>query len=64
MAGRRGPRVGSRMVVAVRFEMSVWYAEDVKRIARLEHRGWTADGFAPALAADEVYELLSYRPPS
>jgi len=64
VSGRRGAPIGGRTTFAGRFTMSVWYAQDVKRIVRLEHRTWTADGISPSLAADEVLELVSYRPPS
>jgi hypothetical protein len=49
---------------AGRFEMSVWYAPDVNRTVRQEHRVWTADGISPVLAAEEILELVAYRPPS
>lgn len=64
IAGKRSAPIGGRNSFAGRFEMSVWYAPEVKRIVRQEQRIWTADGVSPTLAADEVYELLSYRPPS
>lgn len=64
VAGRRSVAIGGRTSWAGRFEMSVWYAPDIKRIVRLEHRVWTADGVSPMLATHEVLELLSYRPPS
>jgi len=70
VAGRRGAPIGARSSFAGHFTMSVWYAQAVKRIVRLEHRTWTADGTlghpgdTSSLAADEVLELLSYRPPS
>lgn len=61
--GHRSAAIGGRSVAAGRFTMSVWYAPDVKRIVRLEHRVWTADGLSPMLASNEVVELLAYRPP-
>jgi S1-C subfamily serine protease len=64
VTGRRARPIGGRSVEAGRFAMSVWYALEVKRIVRLEHRVWTADSLSESLAADEVLELLSYRPPS
>jgi len=42
--------------------MSVWYASDVKRIVRMEHRQWTMEGYAERLISHEVVELLSYAP--
>jgi hypothetical protein len=62
VTGRRSFPIGGRTAFAGRFEMSVWYAQDVNRVVRQEHRVWTADGLAPILAAHEVLELLSYRP--
>jgi hypothetical protein len=62
--GRRSAPIGGRTSFAGRFEMSVWYAPDVNRIVRQEHRVWSADGISPALIADEVLELAAYRPPS
>jgi S1-C subfamily serine protease len=64
VAGRRSAPIGGRNAFAGRFEMTAWYAPDVKRIVRQEQRIWTADGISPALSADEVFELLAYRPPS
>lgn len=48
-------------VVANRFSLSVWLAPDVKRIVKLEHKVWGNNG---APMANDVLELLSYRPPS
>jgi S1-C subfamily serine protease len=64
VAGKRSSPIGGRNAFAGRFEMTVWYAPEVNRIVRQEQRVWTADGVSPTLAADEVYELLTYRPPS
>ena len=64
VAGRRSAPIGGRTSFAGRFEMSVWYAPDVKRIVRQEQKVWTSDGISPTLYADEVLELTSYRPPS
>lgn len=64
ITGQRSAPIGGRTAFAGRFEMSVWYAPDVNRTVRQEHRVWTADGISPVLAAEEVLELLAYRPPS
>ena len=64
IGGKRSSPIGGRTSFAGRFEMNVWYAPEVNRIVRQEQRVWTADGVSPTLAADEVYELLAFRPPS
>jgi hypothetical protein len=64
VTGQRSAPIGGRTAFAGRFEMSAWYAPDVNRVVRQEHRVWTADGISPVLAVDEVLELTSYRPPS
>jgi hypothetical protein len=64
VTGQRSAPIGGRTAFAGRFEMNVWYAPDVNRIVRQEHKVWTADAISPALAVDEVLELTSYRPPS
>ena len=64
VAGLRSAPIGGRTTFAGRFEMTVWYAPDVKRIVRQEQKIWTSDGVSPTLYADEVLELTSYRPPS
>jgi serine protease Do len=64
VAGRRSAAIGGRTAFAGRFEMSVWYAPSIRRIVRQEQRVWTADGISPMLAAHEILELTSYRPPS
>lgn len=58
--GRR--QVGPFSPIAVyHFEISVWYAPEVRRYVRLEHKtwlgGWRPDG-------DDVVELVEYRPRS
>jgi hypothetical protein len=62
--GRRTGDFSSRLALAGRFKMNVWYAPDVKRIVRLEHKVWSSDRMAPAQFGDDVVELLSYRQPS
>lgn len=44
-----------------RFEISVWYAPDVKRYVRLEHKTWLNQSKPDG---DDVVELVEYRPPS
>ena len=61
VTGRRSAPIGGRSSFSGTFKMSVWYAQDVRRIVRLEQKVWTADGISPMLGADEVLELLSYR---
>jgi hypothetical protein len=62
VSGQRSAPIGGRTSFAGRFEMRVWYAPDAKRIVRLEHRIWSADSISSSLVANEVVELLSYRP--
>jgi hypothetical protein len=64
VSGRRIRGVSTRTPEAGRFKMTVWYAPDVKRIVRLEHRTWAADPSSPRQTVEDVVELLSYRPPS
>jgi hypothetical protein len=64
-AGRRSARVGYRGgAQAGQFKTIAWYAPEVKRLARLEHKVWSADSFSPEIVNDDVLELLAYRPPS
>lgn len=64
ISGKRATPITGRNTFSGRFEMNVWYAPDVYRIVRQEQRIWPADSTSPSLSADEVYELLSFRPPS
>jgi hypothetical protein len=50
---------------AGKFKISVWYAPDVKRLVRVEHRYYSGM-FATRgqLMGHEVIELLKYTPPS
>lgn len=43
-----------------RFKVDVWYAPDIGRIVKLQHKAWT---FAAAPFNDDAVELLEYRPP-
>ncbi|MGA8006547.1 MAG: hypothetical protein WCA17_10630 [Burkholderiales bacterium] len=47
-----------------RFEMTIWYAPEVKRFIKLVRKAWSADTFNPAQTEDSEVELLSYRPSS
>jgi hypothetical protein len=51
-------------MVVTRFSVRAWYAPDVGRILKLEHRAWTMEGYTERLVVDDVLELLSYRPAS
>ena len=62
--GNRTLANSGRTVAAGRFEMSIWYSNDVDRVVKQEHRVWTADSISPMLAVDELLELVAYRPPN
>ncbi|HEX7053770.1 MAG TPA: hypothetical protein VF211_07535, partial [Burkholderiales bacterium] len=62
IAGHRGGR-GRGNAVDGRFEMTVWYAPEVKRIVRLVRKVWSADAFSPSQTGENVIELVKYRPP-
>jgi hypothetical protein len=64
VSGRRSAYVGGRAMVVTRFSVRAWYAPDVGRILKLEHRAWTMEGYTERLVVDDVLELLSYRPAS
>jgi hypothetical protein len=40
--------------------MDVWYAPDIGRIVKLQHKAWA---LAAAPFNDDAVELLEYRPP-
>ena len=64
--GRRVPQVLARGEIA-RFSISVWYAPEVRRFVRLEHKAWSAEPFTPRVGKQmghDLIELLAYRPPS
>jgi len=48
-------------IVVYRFEISVWYAPEVKRYVRLEHKTWLS---LSKPNSDEVVELVKFNPPS
>jgi S1-C subfamily serine protease len=54
----------SRSVLPTQFTLTVWYAPDIKRYVRLEHRVWFVAPFDNRLIGHDVVELLAYRPPS
>lgn len=56
----RGAMVGVRSYT-LKFNVTVWYSPDVKRIVKLEHQTW-GSGAAPH--GDDIVELVEYRPPS
>jgi serine protease Do len=43
-----------------RFKMNVWYAPDIQRIVKLEHKMWSKSADP---ISEETMELLEYRPP-
>jgi hypothetical protein len=48
-----------------RFQLSAWYAPDVKRYVRLEHKIWAGNiSGAGQQSGHEVVELLKYLPGS
>jgi serine protease Do len=63
VAGRRGVDAAIQGALVKRFSMTIWYAPDVRRIVRMQHRQWAPAGYGERLIADEIVELLAYRPP-
>jgi len=60
---REGGTAGTSFVRSgstTRFAMSVWYAPDIQRIVKLEHKTWT-NSATPY--SEDTMELLEYRPP-
>jgi serine protease Do len=49
-----------RAGATTRFKVNVWYAPDVQRIVKVEHKAWT-NSATPY--TDDSVELLEYRPP-
>ena len=64
IGNREAPIGGRGNAYDSKFELDLWYAPDVKRIVRLEHKSWAADGYFPKLSKHDVVELISFRPPS
>lgn len=64
VSGHRAVRGNANDTVG-RFLLTVWYAPDVKRLVRLEHKAWSgAYTNRGRQIGEEVVELVSYRPPS
>lgn len=61
-----GSREGSaatsfvRSGTTTRFQIQVWYAPDIQRIVKAEHKAWTQSAEP---YTDDTFELLEYRPP-
>jgi serine protease Do len=63
--GRRESPPSGQAFVTGEFLITAWYAPEVKRIVRLEHRVKSgAFSSRGQLVAEEVVELLAYRPPN
>lgn len=63
--GRRKREIKTMHPVAVRFVVFAWYAPEVGRVIRLEHRTWSgAVAASGAPMSDELIELVAFRPPS
>lgn len=52
----KGERRLPSLLYPARFQITLWYAPEVKRYVRTEHKAWTG----AALALDEVVELLEF----
>jgi hypothetical protein len=53
----KGTRSVPSALHLARFQVTMWYAPEVKRYVRIEHRAWNGGS---TLAADEVVELLEF----
>lgn len=62
--GNRAGPISAAAYDASHFTLSIWYAPDIKRYVRIEHRVWSRDNRVNLLLVDDVVELLSYLPPS
>lgn len=63
--GRRERSPATQNLVAGSFLITAWYAPEVKRVVRLEHKVWTwifSSGRGQPIGLD-IVELISYRPP-
>ena len=49
-----------RAGATTRFKVNVWYAPDIQRIVKVEHKAWTNSAMP---YTDDSVELLEYRPP-
>jgi len=64
VAGRRSTNFHTRASATGKFEMTIWYAPEVKRFVKMVQKIWSADAYKHVLDAEDVVELRSYRPPS
>jgi hypothetical protein len=62
--GNRAVAIGGQVDFSGRFRLDAWYAPDVNRIVRSEHRVWSQNRMDPRLLIHDIAELVSYRPPS
>jgi hypothetical protein len=64
--GVRERPVPSSGAIIGSFRITAWYAPEIKRLIRLEHKMWTgtSSSVRGRPIGDEMVELLSYRPPS
>jgi hypothetical protein len=53
----KGSRHAATVGALHRFQLTAWYAPEVKRYVRVEHRAWSG---AAGVAADELVELLEF----
>ncbi|MGA7986033.1 MAG: S1C family serine protease [Burkholderiales bacterium] len=64
VVGHRSTSFHMRASVTGKFEMTIWYAPEVKRFVKIVQKIWSADGFAQSLTAKDVIELRAYHSPS
>jgi len=65
VAGRRANQPGGQGFVTGEFLITAWYAPEVKRFVRMEHRVKSgAFSSRGQVVGEDVVELLAYRPPS
>jgi hypothetical protein len=53
----KGVRTAPAATYVTRFQITIWYAPEVKRYVRLDHRTWNSSS---ALSADEIVELVQF----
>jgi hypothetical protein len=53
----KGIRTAPANTYVSRFQLTIWYAPEVKRYVRVDHRTWNSTS---ALSADEIVELVQY----
>jgi serine protease Do len=61
--GKRTGPVNPRVAESSEFTLDIWYAPEVKRYVRIDHRVWSKGAFDNNLIVHDVVELLSYRSP-